>query len=130
MLSQAEQAGGRTIAAATAWILIGSGPACVQPSLPRRGVLSAAVIRRWRSWISPPPFTPSIGAVVKGIDLAHPLVVAHPDTGRKLLFCNSAFTTHIVDLSKTESKAILEMLSCTRQTTQSFIVGCSGSQAR
>ncbi|MFT4988544.1 MAG: alpha-ketoglutarate-dependent taurine dioxygenase, partial [Acidimicrobiales bacterium] len=49
---------------------------------------------------------------------------------RKLLFCNSAFTTHIVDLSKTESKAILEMLSCTRQTTQSFIVGCSGSQAR
>jgi alpha-ketoglutarate-dependent taurine dioxygenase len=68
--------------------------------------------------------------VVKGIDLAHPLVVAHPDTRRKLLFCNSAFTTHIVDLSKTESKAILEMLSCTRQTTQSFIVGCSGSQAR
>ena len=40
----------------------------------------------------------------------HPLVVAHPETGRKLLFCNSAFTTHIVGLSKPESKAILEML--------------------
>jgi len=40
----------------------------------------------------------------------HPLVVAHPETGRKLLFCNSAFTTHIEGLSKPESKAILEML--------------------
>ena len=41
---------------------------------------------------------------------AHPLVVAHPETGRKLLFCNPAFTTHIQGLSKRESKAILEML--------------------
>ncbi len=40
----------------------------------------------------------------------HPLVVAHPDTGRKLLFCNPAFTTHIVGLSKPESQAILDML--------------------
>lgn len=40
----------------------------------------------------------------------HPLVVAHPDTGRKLLFCNPAFTSHIVGLAKTESRAILTML--------------------
>ena len=40
----------------------------------------------------------------------HPLVVRHPETGRKLLFCNPAFTTHIAGLSKPESKAILEML--------------------
>ena len=41
---------------------------------------------------------------------AHPLVVAHPETGRRLLFCNPAFTSHIVGLCKRESKAILEML--------------------
>ena len=40
----------------------------------------------------------------------HPLVVAHPETRRRLLFCNPAFTSHIVGVSKPESKAILELL--------------------
>ncbi len=40
----------------------------------------------------------------------HPLICKHPETGRKLLFINKAWTTAIKDLSDHESKALLEML--------------------
>ncbi|MCW8098403.1 TauD/TfdA family dioxygenase [Streptomyces tauricus] len=40
----------------------------------------------------------------------HPVVVRHPDTGRKLLFVNGPYTSHITQLAATESKAVLEML--------------------
>ena len=50
---------------------------------------------------------------VAGVDYprhVHPLVVAHPETNRQLLFANPAFTTKIDGLALRESKAILEML--------------------
>ena len=40
----------------------------------------------------------------------HPVITVHPETGRKLLFVNRVFTSHIPALSAKESDALLEML--------------------
>ncbi|WP_413755440.1 TauD/TfdA dioxygenase family protein [Streptomyces sp. MMBL 11-3] len=40
----------------------------------------------------------------------HPVVVRHPDTGRKLLFVNGPYTSRITQLAAAESTAVLEML--------------------
>ncbi len=40
----------------------------------------------------------------------HPIVCVHPESGRKLLFVNSFYTTHILGLSRGESAKLLEFL--------------------
>lgn len=40
----------------------------------------------------------------------HPVVARHPVTGQKFLFVNSGFTSHIVQLSRHESDAVLKQL--------------------
>lgn len=52
---------------------------------------------------SPPPGT-SYNRTV------HPMVIAHPETGKPLLWVNRGFTTRIEGVSKLESRSLLEML--------------------
>ena len=47
---------------------------------------------------------------VETMELAHPVVRRHPDTGRKLLYVNRGFTDRFAGMSKAESLPMLEYL--------------------
>ena len=40
----------------------------------------------------------------------HPVITRHPDTGRRVILVNTDFTSHINEVSRAESRAILEYL--------------------
>ena len=50
------------------------------------------------------------GDVVAAKTAVHPLVITHPDSGRKALFVNRGYTAQIVGLSRPESDALLGFL--------------------
>jgi len=49
-------------------------------------------------------------AVRNNPPVVHPVIRVHPVTGKKGIFVNEGFTSHIVELKKTESDVVLKML--------------------
>lgn len=64
-------------------------------------------------------------------DAVHPVVIRHPDTGRKVLYVNPGFTTHFEGWTADESKPLLEYLyaHASRQEFQTRFQWKAGSIA-
>lgn len=56
---------------------------------------------------------------------AHPVVVRHPETGRKVLYVSPAFTVRIPELSEAESAAVLNLLFRHVETSPAICVRVS-----
>ena len=49
-------------------------------------------------------------AIAENPPVTHPLIATHPETGKRVIYVNALFTTHIVGLNKEESRMLLDFL--------------------
>ncbi len=49
-------------------------------------------------------------AIEENPPVTHPLIVTHPETGRRAIYVNALFTTHVVGLTGAESRMLLNYL--------------------
>ena len=85
-------------------------------SEPFRGLVDQLVAahdgnREWGAYLRKNGGQEWSGEVVTELPVVeHPVVRVHPETGRRGLFVNPGFTSHIVGVSQAESRAILDVL--------------------
>jgi taurine dioxygenase len=49
-------------------------------------------------------------ASAEELSVRHPVVMAHPTTGRPLIYVNGAYTARVIDVPESESRRILDVL--------------------
>ena len=85
-------------------------------SKPFRGLVDQLIAahdgnREWGAYLRKHGGQEWNGKVVTELPVVeHPVVRVHPETGRRGLFVNPGFTSHIVGVSQAESRAILDVL--------------------
>ena len=64
----------------------------------------------WKCTAPPPPLTDAQKASGEFDGSVHPLVIVHPDSGRRSIYASPTHTSHVVGVERAESDAILDAI--------------------